>query len=83
MPRSSARTLTINRAEPCKEKLMKRLYLSKEKKMFGVCGGIADYYDIDPALVRVGWIVLTLVTGIVPGIIAYILAAIVVPPAPE
>jgi phage shock protein C len=62
---------------------MKRLYLSKEKKMFGVCGGIADYYEIDPALVRVGWIVLTLVTGIVPGIIAYILAAIVVPPAPE
>lgn len=65
------------------ELIMKRLYLSKEKKIFGVCGGIAEYYEIDPALVRVGWIVLTLVTGVVPGIIAYILAAIVVPPAPE
>lgn len=58
---------------------MKRLYLSSEKKICGVCGGIGDYFDIDPSMVRLGWVVMTLLTGIVPGIIAYFIVAIVVP----
>lgn len=65
---------------------MKRLYLSeKDKKISGVCGGIADYYEVDPTLVRLGWILITILTGVVPGIIAYIIAAIVMPspPAPS
>ena len=61
---------------------MKNLYLSNDKKLSGVCGGIGKYFDIDPSLVRLGWILLTLLTGVVPGIIAYIIAAIVIPPAP-
>lgn len=61
---------------------MKRLYLSKDKKISGVCGGIADYFDIDPSLVRLGWIVMTILTGIFPGILAYIVSAIVIPKQP-
>lgn len=43
----------------------------------GVCGGVAEYFNIDPTIVRLGWAVLTLAGG--SGIIAYIIAAIIVP----
>jgi phage shock protein C len=59
---------------------MKKLYLSKNKKVSGVCGGIGEYFDIDPSIIRLAWIVMTILTGIAPGIIAYIVAAIVIPP---
>jgi len=66
------------------EKNIKRLYLSaKDKKIAGVCGGIAAYFETDSTLVRLAWVVLTVLTGIVPGIIAYIVAAIVMPKEPE
>lgn len=58
---------------------MKRLYLSGDKKISGVCGGIGEYFEVDPSLVRLGWIVATVLTGVVPGIIGYIVAAIVIP----
>jgi phage shock protein C len=58
---------------------MKKLLLSADKKIFGVCGGIGDYFELDPALVRLGWIIMTVITGVVPGIIAYVIAAIVIP----
>ena len=58
----------------------KKLYLSvRDKKLAGVCGGIGDYFDVDPTVIRLLWIVLTVLTGIVPGVIAYIIAAIVIP----
>ncbi|MDO4976626.1 MAG: PspC domain-containing protein [Eubacteriales bacterium] len=56
----------------------KRLYKSVENKMIcGVCGGIAEYFDIDPTLVRLGAVLLSLTTGI--GLLAYIAAAIIIP----
>ena len=58
---------------------MKKLYLSKDKKISGVCGGIGEYFEIDPTLIRLGWIIMTILTGIVPGIIAYVIATIVIP----
>jgi phage shock protein PspC (stress-responsive transcriptional regulator) len=58
---------------------MKRLLLSTDKKISGVCGGIGDYYNLDPTLIRLGWIIMTVITGIVPGIIAYIVAAVIIP----
>ncbi|OGL37383.1 PspC domain-containing protein [Candidatus Saccharibacteria bacterium RIFCSPHIGHO2_12_FULL_49_19] len=62
----------------------KRLYLSsKDKKVFGVCGGLGEYFGVDPTLIRLAWIILALVTAIVPGIIAYIIAALVIPKAAE
>ena len=52
----------------------KRLYKSSANYMLcGVCGGIAEYFDIDPTLVRLAWVILG------AGIWAYIIAAIVIP----
>lgn len=59
---------------------MKRLHLSAtDKKLMGVCGGIGAYFDTDPTLVRLAWVVLTIMTGIVPGVLAYLIVAIVMP----
>jgi phage shock protein C len=61
----------------------KRLYLSTtDKKLSGLCGGIAEYFDADSGIVRLAWIIFTVLTGIIPGIIAYMIAAIVISPAP-
>jgi phage shock protein C len=49
------------------------------RKIFGVCGGLGEYYDISPAAIRLSWIVLMILTGVVPGIVAYVVAAIVMP----
>lgn len=60
-----------------------RLYLStSDKRITGLCGGIAEYFNTDSSLIRLAWIILTIVTGVVPGIVAYIIAAIVVPKMP-
>lgn len=56
----------------------KRLYKSRNNKMIcGVCAGIADYFDIDPSIVRVLWAVLALAAG--TGVLAYIACAIILP----
>ena len=62
---------------------MKRLYRSSDKQLAGVCGGIGEYFDIDPTLIRLAWIILTILTGIMPGIIGYVIAAMVIPNAPK
>ena len=60
----------------------KRLYKSKtEKKISGVCGGLAKYFDVDPTLVRLAWVVLALCGG--SGLLAYIIAAIIIPEEPN
>ena len=60
----------------------KKLYKSGKNKMIdGVCAGIADYFDIDPTLVRLGAVVLTCFAG--GGILAYIICAIVIPREPN
>lgn len=57
----------------------KRLYRSSTNCMLAdVCGGIAEYFNIDPTLIRLAWIILTCM-GFGTGIIAYIIAAIVIP----
>ncbi|MBR2404942.1 MAG: PspC domain-containing protein [Clostridia bacterium] len=57
---------------------MKKLYKSKsDKKLCGVCSGIAHYFQLDPTLIRLAWVVFTLLGG--SGIIAYIIAAIIMP----
>lgn len=62
--------------------MQKRLYKSNKNKMIdGVCAGIAEYFNIDPTLVRLGAVVLTCAVG--SGILAYIICAIVVPRAPN
>ena len=59
----------------------KRLYRSNRESMIcGVCGGIAEYFDIDPTLVRLGAIILSMGGG--SGVLAYIIAAVVIPKNP-
>lgn len=60
----------------------KKLYKSTtDKKICGVCGGIAKYFDIDPTIVRLGAAVLTVIS-VGTGLVAYIVAAIVMPDEP-
>ena len=62
---------------------MKRLYLSQmDRKLAGVCGGIAEYLDVDPTIVRLLTVVVGLITGVIPMLIGYILAWIIVPRKP-
>jgi len=61
--------------------MSKRLYKStKDRKICGVCAGIAEYFNIDPTIVRLIEAVLVLCCG--TGLLAYIIAAIVLPDAP-
>ena len=60
----------------------RRLYKSNENKMIdGVCGGIAEYFGIDPTLVRLGWALFCALGG--SGFLAYIIAAIIIPRNPQ
>lgn len=57
---------------------MKKLYKIEQGKMIdGVCGGIAEYFGIDPSIVRIGWVLLSFAYG--SGLLAYIIAAIILP----
>jgi phage shock protein C len=56
----------------------KRLYRSSTNYMLcGVCGGIGEYFNIDPTLVRLAWVLFSCLGG--SGILAYIIAAIIIP----
>ncbi len=62
---------------------MKKLYRSKTNKaVAGVIGGLGEYLDIDPVLLRLLWLVILICTGVIPGIIIYIIAAMIVPQQP-
>lgn len=63
---------------------VKHLYRSDTNKVFaGICGGLGEYWAIDAVVLRLLWILLTVFTGFVPGIIAYILAIFVIPVKPK
>jgi len=56
------------------DKILKK---SKDRKLWGVCGGIAEYFDMDPTMVRIIWLLVVLCGG--TGILAYIIAALLMP----
>jgi phage shock protein PspC (stress-responsive transcriptional regulator) len=59
----------------------KRLYRSRnDRKLAGICGGIAEHFGWDPTLVRLGWILLTLMGG--SGVLIYLILWVVMPEAP-
>lgn len=59
---------------------MKRLYLSEgDKKIAGICGGIGEEFDVDSTIVRLLVIFIALITGILPVVITYIIAWIIIP----
>ncbi|MBR0031039.1 MAG: PspC domain-containing protein [Treponema sp.] len=57
--------------------MAKPFHKSSQRKLCGVCGGIAEYFDLDPTLVRALWIVLIIFGG--TGILLYIVLAILMP----
>ncbi|MBR6990383.1 MAG: PspC domain-containing protein [Bacteroidaceae bacterium] len=60
----------------------KKLTKSNDKVISGVCSGIAEYFDIDPTLVRVGYAALSVFSAGFPGLILYIILAIIMPNKP-
>lgn len=58
----------------------KRLTKSSDRMLAGVCGGIADYFEIDPTLVRAGYVILSCFSAAFPGLLLYIVLAIIMPP---
>ena len=61
---------------------MKKLYRSKSNRVFaGVCAGVAEYFNIDPTVVRVAWAIASLFAFV--GVIAYIACALIIPEKPD
>ena len=65
---------------PTPKKLMRS---RAERKIAGVCAGLAQYFELDVLLVRVLCIFITLASGVCPGVVTYLLAWIIVPSEPE
>ena len=81
----------INKIKPCtrifkkwyNKNNMKKLYRSNTNKVFaGIIGGIGEYLDVDPVLLRVLWLLILAATGVFPGLIVYIIAIFIVPKRP-
>ena len=63
---------------------IKRLCRSPEEaQLVGVCGGIGVFFGVDPVFVRLAWVAATLLTGVVPGLAAYLVAWLLVPLEPQ
>jgi len=59
---------------------MKELYKSKDKKVFcGVIGGVGEYFQVDPTILRLGYVIACFLTGIMPLVIVYVIACFIVP----
>ena len=63
--------------------MKKLLYKSKTNKVFaGVIGGLGEYFDIDPTLLRLAYLLVAILTAVFPAVIAYLVACIIVPSHP-
>ena len=61
----------------------KNLYKNNKNKIIaGILGGLGEYYNIDPTILRLGWIVVCILTGLFPGLLAYFIAMLIVPKKP-
>lgn len=64
--------------------MVKKLYKNQEDKVFcGIIGGLGEYFKIDSTILRVGYVLVTVFTGIVLGLVAYFAICLVVPKAPK
>lgn len=63
---------------------MKKLYRSKNNVMVsGIFGGLGEYFDIDPVIFRIGFVIVMFVTGLVPAAIGYLVCLLIVPKRPK
>ena len=64
--------------------MTKRLYRSRENRMLaGVMGGLGEYFDVDPVIFRLAYVIVTIGTGVLPGILVYLLAVVIIPLRPQ
>lgn len=62
--------------------MKKKLYKSRtDKKIDGVCGGIAEYFDVDSTIIRLAWVIFSLMGG--SGILCYFIAMLIIPTRPD
>ena len=62
---------------------MKHLYRSIDNRIFsGILGGLGEYYNIDPVVLRAAYVLLTIMTGIIPCILAYFICTFIIPQRP-
>ncbi len=62
--------------------MYKKLYRKREgRKLLGVCAGMADYLNVDPTIIRVIWVVLSITGGL--GLLAYLICAFIIPEEPD
>ena len=62
---------------------MHRMYRSQTNRTFaGICGGLGEYWSVDPVALRFAFVVVTLLSGFFPGLIAYIVGIVIIPVAP-
>ncbi|MFY0607330.1 MAG: PspC domain-containing protein [Cyclobacteriaceae bacterium] len=60
--------------------MTRRLYRSRSQSMLaGVCGGIAEYFDLDPSLVRIAYVLVSVLSAAFPGILVYLILWLVIP----
>jgi phage shock protein C len=78
-PNESANSLSSH----CHFVYMKRLYRSgKDRILGGICGGLGEHIDVDPSIIRLVWVIVTLLS-LGTGIIVYLAAWIIIPESPE
>ena len=76
MPRADAEIAAV----PASRRLTRSV---ADRRIAGVCGGLAEYFDVDPTIMRVAWVITSIVVGaVVFGIVAYLVAWFIIPPAP-
>jgi phage shock protein C len=73
-PVNAATNASPGYSYPARKKFVRSI---NDRKIAGVCAGLADYFDLDPTIVRVVWLLATLVPG--PNIIAYVILWVAVP----
>lgn len=62
----------------------KKLYRSRTKRtLSGVCGGLEDYFEIDVTIIRLVWVLISIMSGVLPGIVAYVIAVFIIPEQPN
>ncbi len=57
--------------------MKKRLHKTSDRMIFGVCGALADYFNLDPTIVRIAFVIAALLYG--SGIILYLIMAVIIP----
>lgn len=59
---------------------MSRLLRSNDRLLGGVCAGIAEYFSLDPTLIRIAYVLISLLSAAFPGALVYIILWVVIPP---